>query len=125
MTTRKQLEDDLAKAKAAYDKAVANLDATSTRMSALAERNKAADALASLATGATPPEIERRQRGADRRKAVSAWSKAVEDRRKALYDRRNPGADLAQAELDLQKADESLRKTTEVLERLERELGPD
>ncbi|MFM9981630.1 MAG: hypothetical protein ACKVP9_12010, partial [Burkholderiales bacterium] len=66
ITTRKALEEDLARAKAAYDKAVANLDATSTRMSALAARNKAADALASLAAGATSPEIERRQRGADR-----------------------------------------------------------
>ncbi len=124
MTTRKALEEDLARAKAAYDKAVRNLDATSTRMSALAARNKAADALASLAAGASSPEIERRQLGADRRKAVSDWSKAVEDRRKALYDRRNPGADLAQAERDLQKADEDLRRATEVLERLEHELGP-
>jgi len=125
MTTRKELEDDLAKAKAAYEKAVANLDISSTRMNALAERNKAADALASLAAGASQPEIERRQRGVDRRKDVSDWSKAVEDRRTALYDRRNPGADLAKAEVDLQKADEALRKATDVLERLERELGPD
>jgi hypothetical protein len=124
MTTRKQLEDDLNRAKAAYEKASANLDATSTRMSALAARNKAADVLASHSAGATTPEIERRKLGADRRRAVSDWSKAVEDRRKALFDRRNPGADLAQAELDLQKADEDLRRATEVLEQLERELGP-
>lgn len=124
MTTKEELEAALAKAKADYDRAVASLDATNTRLSALAARNKAADALASLEAGATRPEIERRKLGADRRKAVSDWSKAVEDRRKALFDRRNPGADLAQAERDLQKADEDLRRATEVLERLERELGP-
>jgi hypothetical protein len=123
MTTRKELEESLAKAKEAYDRAVANLDATSTRMGALAARNKAADALAAIAGGATQPEIERRRMGEDRRKAVSDWAKAVEDRRKALFDRRNPGADLAKAEADLQKADEDLRRATTVLEQLERELG--
>jgi len=122
---RRELEESLAQAKAAFAKAVANHDATITRMSALAARNKAANALAAAEGGATQPEIERRRLGEDRRKAVSDWARAVEDRRKAIHDRRNPGADLAKAEADLKKADEDLRRATEVLEQLERELGKD
>ncbi len=128
MTTKQDLEAALAKAKADYDRAVASLDATNTRLGALAARNKAEDALANLPRAAgegTAPAFERRRLGEDRRKAVSDWAKAVEDRRKALYDRRNPAADLAKAEADLQKADEDLKRATAVLEDLERALGGD
>ena len=90
MTTKQELEAALAKAKADDDRAVASLDATNTRLTALAARNRAEDALAGLPRAAgegTAPALERRKLGEDRRKAVSDWAKAVEDRCREAADR--------------------------------------